>query len=116
MFALEWPPKSSELRSFPEMDKAEWFDLDQARRPAITGEHVFIRLGRVRIYHDATKLFEVAAQQPARDTAQNPLACTTIPSKVSPNKSAETCLSGRDHTPRASSPRIFGPTSSWNGP
>ena len=42
MFALEWPPKSSELRSFPEMDKAEWFDLDQARAYIMKGQIPFL--------------------------------------------------------------------------
>jgi len=31
-FELEWPPKSGRLRSFPEVDRAEWFAIDEARR------------------------------------------------------------------------------------
>jgi predicted NUDIX family NTP pyrophosphohydrolase len=30
-FELEWPPKSGNLKSFPEIDKAEWFKLDEAQ-------------------------------------------------------------------------------------
>ncbi len=30
-FELEWPPKSGQLKSFPEIDKAEWFDLEEAK-------------------------------------------------------------------------------------
>ena len=30
-FALEWPPRSGRTREFPEVDRAEWFTLDQAR-------------------------------------------------------------------------------------
>ena len=30
-FEMEWPPKSGELKSFPEIDKAAWYDLVQAR-------------------------------------------------------------------------------------
>jgi predicted NUDIX family NTP pyrophosphohydrolase len=30
-FELEWPPKSGNLKSFPEIDKAEWFNLDEAK-------------------------------------------------------------------------------------
>ena len=30
-FELEWPPKSGHVREFPEVDRAEWFDLAEAR-------------------------------------------------------------------------------------
>jgi predicted NUDIX family NTP pyrophosphohydrolase len=30
-FELEWPPKSGRRESFPEVDRAEWFDVDTAR-------------------------------------------------------------------------------------
>ncbi len=30
-FAMEWPPRSGREREFPEVDRAEWFDPDQAR-------------------------------------------------------------------------------------
>jgi predicted NUDIX family NTP pyrophosphohydrolase len=31
-FELEWPPRSGERREFPEVDRAEWFGPDEARR------------------------------------------------------------------------------------
>ena len=31
-FKLEWPPRSGQVQEFPEMDRAGWFDLDEARR------------------------------------------------------------------------------------
>ncbi|HXK23809.1 MAG TPA: NUDIX domain-containing protein [Myxococcota bacterium] len=31
-FELEWPKGSGRRRTFPEVDRAEWFDLDEARR------------------------------------------------------------------------------------
>jgi len=30
-FSLEWPPRSGVRREFPEVDRAEWFALDEAR-------------------------------------------------------------------------------------
>ncbi len=30
-FELEWPPKSGRMQSFPEVDRAQFFDLDTAR-------------------------------------------------------------------------------------
>jgi predicted NUDIX family NTP pyrophosphohydrolase len=31
LFEMEWPPKSGKKQSFPEIDRAEWFDVDEAR-------------------------------------------------------------------------------------
>jgi predicted NUDIX family NTP pyrophosphohydrolase len=31
-FEMEWPPRSGRRRSFPEIDRAQWFGVDQARR------------------------------------------------------------------------------------
>jgi predicted NUDIX family NTP pyrophosphohydrolase len=30
-FTMEWPPRSGAEREFPEVDRAEWFDLERAR-------------------------------------------------------------------------------------
>jgi predicted NUDIX family NTP pyrophosphohydrolase len=30
-FEIEWPPKSGEKKSFPEIDKAEWFNYETAK-------------------------------------------------------------------------------------
>ena len=30
-FELEWPPRSGRTQAFPEVDRAEWFGLEQAR-------------------------------------------------------------------------------------
>jgi predicted NUDIX family NTP pyrophosphohydrolase len=31
-YSVEWPPRSGQWRTFPEVDRAEWFPLDEARR------------------------------------------------------------------------------------
>ena len=31
-FELEWPPRSGRMIQVPEVDRAEWFSLDEARR------------------------------------------------------------------------------------
>ena len=38
MFLLEWPPKSGRQQSFPEVDRAQWFGLDEARRRMLEGQ------------------------------------------------------------------------------
>jgi predicted NUDIX family NTP pyrophosphohydrolase len=30
-FTLEWPPRSGRMQEFPEVDRAGWFSLDEAR-------------------------------------------------------------------------------------
>jgi len=37
-FAMEWPPRSGEQREFPEVDRAEWFDPEQARRQILPAQ------------------------------------------------------------------------------
>jgi predicted NUDIX family NTP pyrophosphohydrolase len=31
-FTLEWPPKSGRMQEFPEVDRAGWFAIDEAKR------------------------------------------------------------------------------------
>jgi len=42
-FEIEWPPKSGKLKSFPEIDKAAWFDMDEARKKIIEAQTPLIR-------------------------------------------------------------------------
>jgi len=37
-FAMEWPPKSGRRQAFPEIDRAEFFDLETARRKIKLGQ------------------------------------------------------------------------------
>ena len=37
-FEMEWPPKSGRMQSFPEIDRAVWFDLAEARRRIQKGQ------------------------------------------------------------------------------
>ncbi len=30
-FTMEWPPRSGRMQEFPEVDRAEWFDVETAR-------------------------------------------------------------------------------------
>ena len=32
VFRMEWPPRSGQIRSFPEIDRVEWFDAGAARQ------------------------------------------------------------------------------------
>jgi predicted NUDIX family NTP pyrophosphohydrolase len=37
-FPMEWPPRSGRTQEFPEVDRAEWFDLDTAREKLNRGQ------------------------------------------------------------------------------
>jgi predicted NUDIX family NTP pyrophosphohydrolase len=37
-FEMEWPPRSGRTASFPEVDRAEWTDLDAARDRLVKGQ------------------------------------------------------------------------------
>jgi predicted NUDIX family NTP pyrophosphohydrolase len=37
-FSMEWPPRSGRVRSFPEVDRAAWFELGEARRRILGGQ------------------------------------------------------------------------------
>jgi predicted NUDIX family NTP pyrophosphohydrolase len=37
-FSLEWPRGSGRFQDFPEVDQAEWFSLDDARRKILRGQ------------------------------------------------------------------------------
>jgi predicted NUDIX family NTP pyrophosphohydrolase len=41
-FELEWPPRSGRRQSFPEVDRAEWFNVAEARKKILAAQCVFI--------------------------------------------------------------------------
>jgi predicted NUDIX family NTP pyrophosphohydrolase len=41
-FSMEWPKGSGKIRDFPEVDRAEWFDVAQARRRIRPGQRDFL--------------------------------------------------------------------------
>jgi len=41
-FEIEWPPRSGKMQAFPEVDRAEWFDIDTARRKLLPAQGAFI--------------------------------------------------------------------------
>jgi len=41
-FTTEWPPRSGKQAEFPEIDRAEWFDLETARAKLVKAQAEFI--------------------------------------------------------------------------
>jgi predicted NUDIX family NTP pyrophosphohydrolase len=41
-FSLEWPPRSGRRQEFPEIDRAAWFTLEEARTKILKGQVPFL--------------------------------------------------------------------------
>src|SRR6185437_9959794 len=41
-FSCEWPPKSGRMQEFPEVDRAEWFTPDVAKKKMLTGQSALV--------------------------------------------------------------------------
>lgn len=41
-FEMEWPPRSGRMREFPEIDRVEWFGLDDARDKIKAAQATFL--------------------------------------------------------------------------
>jgi len=37
-FDIEWPPRSGRRKNFPEVDRAEWFDIEFAPTKMLSGQ------------------------------------------------------------------------------
>jgi predicted NUDIX family NTP pyrophosphohydrolase len=41
-FSLEWPPRSGRMVEFPEVDRWQWFSIEEARERLLSGQKVFL--------------------------------------------------------------------------
>lgn len=41
-FEIEWPPRSGKMQAFPEIDRAEWFDLPAAHVKILDSQRPFL--------------------------------------------------------------------------
>ena len=41
-FEIEWPPRSGRMQEFPEIDRAAWFGVDEARSKLLKGQVPFL--------------------------------------------------------------------------
>jgi predicted NUDIX family NTP pyrophosphohydrolase len=60
-FTMEWPPRSGQQQEFPEVDKADWFDLSTAKQKLVKGQMVFIE----RLAHELGNDLPVEPTQPS---------------------------------------------------
>ena len=48
-FTIEWPPRSGGRREFPEVDRADWFGIEAARRKLLPGQRPLLEDLRERL-------------------------------------------------------------------
>ena len=48
-FTMEWPPRSGKMREFVEVDRAEWFSLEEANRRINAAQTAFLDRLRERL-------------------------------------------------------------------
>lgn len=41
-FSIEWPPRSGAIKEFPEIDRADWFEVEAAKKKILSGQVAFI--------------------------------------------------------------------------
>jgi predicted NUDIX family NTP pyrophosphohydrolase len=54
-FEIEWPPRSGRRQAFPEVDRAEWFDLAAARAKINAAQRAFLELLEATVTRDAKR-------------------------------------------------------------
>lgn len=42
LFTLEWPPRSGRKGQYPEVDRAGWFSIEEARKKILKGQEPFL--------------------------------------------------------------------------
>jgi len=53
-YEMEWPPRSGIVRTFPEIDRVEWFPLDEARRRLKAAQVPFLDRLQTALARDQT--------------------------------------------------------------
>lgn len=43
LFEMEWPPKSGQMKTFPEVDKAAWLNMEEARQKILAAQLPFLQ-------------------------------------------------------------------------
>jgi len=43
-FSMEWPPRSGRIREFPEIDRAQWFSVPEARVKVVSSQGALLDL------------------------------------------------------------------------
>ena len=69
-FSMQWPPKSGQMREFPEVDRANWFPLQEAQVRMHRGQAEFLerlmallRQGKAAVHTPGTNVEQPASRK-----------------------------------------------------
>jgi len=85
LFSLEWPRRSGIINEYPEIDKAAWFDIDQAKRRS--------RKGRRHSSTDSRRLSAIRPKRKASRVARNAVVSSREPASLGTRERAGPCKS-----------------------
>lgn len=63
-FTIEWPPKSGQYQQYPEVDRADWFDLPEATKKVHPGQNKLIHVLADRL---KLPIVDRSSPKPAKD-------------------------------------------------
>ena len=63
-FTMEWPPRSGRQQEFPEIDRADWFDLTAARQKIKAGQETLVEELAVNIEGKHCKANQLPTSRP----------------------------------------------------
>ena len=75
-FTVEWPPKSRRFQAFPEIDRADWFALAEAREKILPSQVQVLEVFEALEVANGDE--EAMADEIARYVSEHPDACDTI--------------------------------------
>ena len=61
-FTMEWPPHSGREQIFPEIDRADWFALDEAKKRILSGQVLLLEELQSKLSKNKTSLKEHESQ------------------------------------------------------
>jgi len=68
-FEMEWPPRSGQMQTFPEVDRAEWFAHAEAKAKIVSGQRPFITRLAQRVRGAVRKFDDVRGWTSSTSTA-----------------------------------------------
>lgn len=71
-FEIEWPPHSGRFAHFPEVDRAGWFDLEEAKRRIVPGQLPLLPALARRLGDASGKEPVAPSQEPTDDLSEQP--------------------------------------------
>ena len=58
-FEMQWPPRSGTVCEFPEVDRGDWFGIDEGKRKLVRGQAGFLdQLTEIVVGHETHEIVE----------------------------------------------------------